>query len=83
MAGDPRKGLGAFRDYADYGYCLSIGEWHRDVNSVAVPLLHQQYGVLAFNAAAAPVFSCHGKSSRMTSGPRLISMVQNIGTATR
>ncbi|MCF5570498.1 helix-turn-helix domain-containing protein, partial [Pseudomonas sp. PA-3-11C] len=26
-----RKGLDrAFRDYADYGFCLSVGEWHRD-----------------------------------------------------
>ena len=77
-----RKGLDrAFRDYTDYGYCLSIGEWHRDVNSVAVPLVHPQYGLLAFN--------CGGPSFQLTReleddiGPRLINMVNNIGAAAR
>ncbi|MCG9107054.1 IclR family transcriptional regulator [Laribacter hongkongensis] len=78
-----RKGLErAFRDYADYGYCLSIGEWHRDVNSVAVPLLHQQYGVLAFNCGG-PSFQLSREKLEDDIGPRLINMVQNIGTATR
>nr|WP_232923638.1 IclR family transcriptional regulator [Pseudomonas synxantha] len=78
-----RKGLErAFRDFEDYGYCLTIGEWQKDVNSVAVPLVHAQYGVLAFN--------CGGPSFHMTRekleddiGPRLINMVNNINAATR
>lgn len=78
-----RKGLErAFRDYEDYGYCLTIGEWQKDVNAVAVPLVHAQYGVLAFN--------CGGPSFHMTRekleddiGPRLINMVSNINAATR
>lgn len=37
-----RKGLErAFRDYADYGFCLSLGEWQRDVNAVGVALHHE------------------------------------------
>ena len=28
----------SFKDYQEYGFCFSIGEWHKDVNSVAVPL---------------------------------------------
>lgn len=45
-----RKGLErAFRDYADYGFCLSLGEWQRDVNAVGVALHHESHGLLAFN----------------------------------
>lgn len=78
-----RKGLDrALRDYTDYGFCLSIGEWHRDVNSVAVSLLHPQYGLLAF--------SCGGPSFQMTReklmddiGPRLLNMINNMGAVAR
>ncbi|MGY4526794.1 DNA-binding IclR family transcriptional regulator [Pseudomonas sp. TE21394] len=76
-----RKGLErAFRDYADYGYCLSIGEWHRDVNSVAVPLVHPQFGLLAFNCGG-PSFQLPREKLEDDIGPRLINMVNNIGAA--
>jgi DNA-binding IclR family transcriptional regulator len=29
----------ALADAAQHGYCMSVGEWHPDVNSIAVPLL--------------------------------------------
>lgn len=78
-----RKGLDkAFRDYADYGFCLSIGEWHRDVNSVAVPLVHPQYGLLTFNCGG-PSFQLPRERLMDDIGPRLINMVNNIGAAAR
>jgi DNA-binding IclR family transcriptional regulator len=78
-----RKGLDrAFRDFSDYGYCLSIGEWQRDVNSVAVPLLHPQYGLLAFNCGG-PSFQLPREKLEDDIGPRLINMVNNIGAAAR
>lgn len=76
-----RKGLDkAFRDFADYGFCLSVGEWHRDVNSVAVPLLHPQYGLLTFNCGG-PSFQLPREQLVDDIGPRLINMVNNIGAA--
>lgn len=73
-----RKGLErAFRDFEDYGYCLSINEWHKDVNSVAVPLAHEQYGVLAFNCGG-PSFQLSREKLEDDIGPRLITMVHNI-----
>ncbi|MDF9907697.1 IclR family transcriptional regulator [Pseudomonas laurylsulfatiphila] len=78
-----RKGLDkAFRDYSDYGFCLSIGEWHRDVNSVAVPLLHPQFGLLTFNCGG-PSFQLPREQLMDDTGPRLIDMVNNIGAAAR
>jgi DNA-binding IclR family transcriptional regulator len=78
-----RKGLDkAFRDFSDYGFCLSIGEWHRDVNSVAVPLLHPQFGLLTFNCGG-PSFQLPREQLMDDIGPRLIDMVNNIGAAAR
>jgi DNA-binding IclR family transcriptional regulator len=78
-----RRGLErAFRDYEDYGYCLSVGEWQSGVNSVAVPLVHAQYGILTFNCGG-PSFQLSREKLEDDIGPRLINMVNNIGSATR
>ncbi|WXL24287.1 IclR family transcriptional regulator [Ectopseudomonas mendocina] len=78
-----RKGLEkAFRDYADYGYCLSIGEWHRDVNAVAVPMTHAQHGLLVFNCGG-PSFQLSREKLEEDIGPRLVHMVSNIEASTR
>lgn len=78
-----RKGLEkAFRDYADYGYCLSIGEWNRDVNAVAVPMTHAQHGLLAFNCGG-PSFQLSREKLEEDIGPRLVHMVSNIEASTR
>jgi len=78
-----RRGLErAFRDYEDYGYCLSVGEWQSGVNSVAVPLVHAQYGILTFNCGG-PSFQLSREKLEDDIGPRLMNMVNNIGSATR
>lgn len=70
----------AFRDYQDYGYCLSIGEWQKDVNSVAVPLVHSKHGLLVFNCGA-PSYLLSQEKLENEIGPRLIHMVHNIQEA--
>lgn len=76
-----RRGLErAFRDFEDFGYCLSLGEWQRDVNGVAVPLVHPRYGVLAFNCGG-PRFQLPREKLEDDIGPRLIAMVRDIGSA--
>lgn len=78
-----RRGLEkSFRDYADYGYCLSVGEWNRDVNAVAVPLVHAQHGLLAFNCGG-PSFQLSREHLEEDIGPRLVHMVSNIEAGTR
>ncbi|KMO44618.1 IclR family transcriptional regulator [Methylobacterium tarhaniae] len=76
-----RKGVErALRDYEDYGYCLSIGEWYKEVNTVGVPLVHGQYGILAFNCGG-PSFHLPREKLEEDIGPRLVEMVRNIGAA--
>ncbi|MCV0151190.1 IclR family transcriptional regulator [Pseudomonas aeruginosa] len=78
-----RKGLErAFRDYADYGFCLSLGEWQRDVNAVGVALHHESHGLLAFNCGG-PSFHFKREKLEDDIGPRLLHMVHNIEAATR
>ncbi|QLF35147.1 IclR family transcriptional regulator [Pseudomonas aeruginosa] len=78
-----RKGLErAFRDYADYGFCLSLGEWQRDVNAVGVALHHENHGLLAFNCGG-PSFHLKREKLEDDIGPRLLHMVHNIEAATR
>lgn len=78
-----RKGLErAFRDYADYGFCLSLGEWQRDVNAVGVALHHESHGLLAFNCGG-PSFHLKREKLEDDIGPRLLHMFHNIEAATR
>ena len=78
-----RKGLErAFRDSADYGFCLSLGEWQRDVNAVGVALHHESHGLLAFNCGG-PSFHLKREKLEDDIGPRLLHMVHNIEAATR
>lgn len=78
-----RKGLErAFRDYADYGFCLSLGEWQRDVNAVGVALHHESHGLLVFNCGG-PSFHLKREKLEDDIGPRLLHMVHNIEAATR
>ncbi|WP_445115276.1 IclR family transcriptional regulator [Acinetobacter sp. WZC-1] len=70
----------AFRDYQDYGYCLSLGEWHKAVNSVAVPLVSSKYGLYVFNCGA-PSFHLNPEKLENEIGPHLIHMVNNIQDA--
>ncbi|MBX5578791.1 IclR family transcriptional regulator [Pseudomonas aeruginosa] len=78
-----RKGLErAFRDYADYGFCLSLGEWQRDVNAVGVALHHESHGLQAFNCGG-PSFHLKREKLEDDIGPRLLHMVHNIEAATR
>lgn len=68
----------AYEDYEQYGFCLTEGEWTRDISGVGVPLvLENGYRVVAFN--------CSGSALRLTQrimienlGPRLRDMVDQV-----
>lgn len=67
----------AISQYKTYGYCLSLGEWHKEVNSVAVPLIDPVHGLYVFNCGAPSYIMVREKLEKEI-GPRLIHMVQNI-----
>lgn len=67
----------AFKDFANHGFCISTGDWMRDVHAVAVPLVHKDHGILTFNCAA-PSFQMTRERLESDIGPRLKHMVSQI-----
>ena len=73
----------AYADYQEHGFCVSEGEWNRDISAVGVPLsLEDGHRVVAFN--------CSGSSLRLTGrilaenlGPRLRDMVDHVRVLVR
>jgi DNA-binding IclR family transcriptional regulator len=45
----------AFEDYARHGFCLSLGDWDRNVNAAGVPL-HLQDGTIMALTCGAPSY---------------------------
>lgn len=67
----------ALDDMKRLGYCVSVGEFHREINSAAVPLIAADGEVMALNCGgSAHVFS-EGKLRRELA-PALQSMAQAI-----
>ncbi|MCC5859452.1 MAG: IclR family transcriptional regulator [Ectothiorhodospiraceae bacterium] len=68
----------AVRDYQELGYCMSLGDWERDVNAVGVPLvLDDGADVLAFNGGG-PSFHMSRERVEKEIGPRLVALVQSV-----
>lgn len=80
---DTRRGIErALKDFDDHGFCCSVGGWVRDVNAVAVPLVHKEHGILTFNCAA-PAFQMPRERLENDIGPRLKHMVNQIREVSR
>lgn len=70
----------AQKEYETNGFCLSIGEWKKDVNAVAVPIIPADGSdVLAFNCGG-PAFSLRRHTLEDHVGPALVALVNNIQT---
>jgi DNA-binding IclR family transcriptional regulator len=71
----------AVAEYHEKGYCLSLGDWRKEVHAIAVPLVPE-------DEAEVMVFSCSGASFQLRQqvmeediGPRLLNLVGNVRTA--
>lgn len=68
----------ALVDYQEHGYCVSAGDWDRDVNAVGVPLiLPDSAEVLALNCGG-PSFLLPREKLHEEVGPRLKNLVRNV-----
>ncbi|MEW9898323.1 IclR family transcriptional regulator [Chitinivorax sp. PXF-14] len=68
----------AMEDYARRGFCLSIGEWKRDVNSVAVPLIVPELSDVVVFSCGGPGFSIRPRQLTEDLGPRLVYLAQHV-----
>lgn len=68
----------AMKDYQDKGFCLSVGDWDKGINGVAVPLIPEDGSdVLSFNCGGPP-FILNKNLMEEDIGPRLVSLVKNV-----
>lgn len=68
----------ALRDYERFGFCLGLGEWRREINAVAAPLVLE-------NGAGTVVVGCSGAAFQLQPtllkrdvGPRLLAILANV-----
>lgn len=71
----------ALKDYAELGFCLSLGDWKKDVHAVAAPLVPSDGSrILVFNCAGAS-FQLRRHMIEDDIGPRLLNLVTNVKEA--
>jgi DNA-binding IclR family transcriptional regulator len=69
----------ALDDAAKYGWCLSAGEFHREINSVSVPLTGPNGELMALNCGG-PAFVFTEQKLREVVAPRLLDMARALAT---
>lgn len=72
----------ALRDYRKYGFCLSFGDWNKDVYAVGVPMVSRDgRRILAFNCSG-PIFDMTRQRLIEDLGPRLVQLRDRVLAAT-
>lgn len=68
----------ALKDYQEKGFCISLGDWQKGINGVAVPYTPEDgMDTLSFNCGGPP-FILNEKMIEEDIGPRLVSLVRNV-----
>lgn len=67
-----------FRDYAERGFCLSMGEWNPEIVAVGVPFTLPDGTQMAFNCGC-PAYVLTREQLVTDIGPRLVALVRRVG----
>lgn len=67
-----------FRDFEERGFCLSIGEWDKDIFGVGVPFIGPDDKLMAFNCGG-PAFILTREKLEHDIGPKLVNLVKRVG----
>jgi DNA-binding IclR family transcriptional regulator len=68
----------AFRDYAQYGFCLGLGDWRREVNAVATPFDPGDGTKPVVIGCSGAAFQLAPELLRRDIGPRLLALVGHL-----
>ena len=68
----------ALRDYEEMGVCFGIGDWRREVNAVAAPLVPPDGSGPIVIGCSGAAFQLSPDLLRREVGPRLLAMVGNV-----
>ena len=75
---EKKQGLDqAMKDYKEHGFCLSIGEWDRNINSAGVPI-HLQDGTIMALTCAAPSYLVPAEKLRGSIAHQLAMLAGDI-----
>ncbi|GAC1318285.1 MAG: IclR family transcriptional regulator [Collimonas sp.] len=67
-----------YKDYQDFGFCISAGEWEKNIYAVGVPLIDTDgQKMMAFNCGG-PAFLLTREALMDDLGPRLVQLVRNV-----
>lgn len=70
----------AFRDYEELGFCFSLGDWRREVNAVAAPLLPPDGSGPIVIGCSGPAFQLEPELLKRDIGPRLLALAGNVAS---
>lgn len=68
----------AFKDYEELGFCFSLGDWRREVNGVAAPLVLGDGSGPIVIGCSGPGFQLEPELLKRDVGPRLLALVGNL-----
>ncbi|AZT82331.1 IclR family transcriptional regulator [Marinobacter sp. NP-4(2019)] len=75
---EKKEGLDrAMEDFKQHGFCLSLGEWDRNINSAGVPI-HLQDGTIMVLTSAAPSYLISGEKLRESIAHQLAMLASDI-----
>lgn len=74
-----KRVLAAVADVRRDGFCLSLGEYSKDINGVATPLRFPGAVTPLALTCGAPAFLLDEKRMRSTIGPRLVQIARSLG----
>ena len=72
-----------FRDYEQYGFCLALGDWRRDVNAVAAPFDPRDGTKPLVVGCSGAAFQLSPELLKRDIGPRLLALVGNLRSSLR
>jgi len=68
----------AMKDYAERSFCLSLGDWKRDVHAVAAPLVPSDGSRILIFSCAGAAFQLRRHMLEDDIGPRLLNLITNV-----
>jgi len=76
-----RRFTQAIRDYQQRGFCFGLGDWRREINAVAAPLLLPNGAGLIVIGCSGAAFQLEPGKLKRDVGPRLLALLGNVRSA--
>jgi DNA-binding IclR family transcriptional regulator len=75
--------MAAVQHVRDHGFCISYGEWHKDICAVAAPLPDVNTGQVFSITLSQPVFRSTRNELMHKTGPKIAELVRKLATGTQ